>query len=569
MKEANKGLVDAVVGAIKEVIKTLLELKNMLLNVLAKAAAAIKKIIKDPIGFLGNLVAGVKAGIMGFKDKIGQYLQEGLMGWLFGALGSAGITMPASFDLKGILGLVMQILGLTYANIRARAVAIVGEPVVKALETAAEIFKILITEGPSGLWKYVQEQIGNIKEMFIEGLKSFIIEKIVIAGITWLISMLNPASAFVKACKMIVDVVIFFVQRASQIMTLVNAVIDSVSAIADGNIAVAANLVEQALARAVPVVLSFLAALLGLGGIAGKIRSIIEKIRAPINKAIDWVIKKAVDMVKAIGKLFGVGNKKKDEKPGDEKWNAAVAALKPDIDKLKKEGVTEKKLTSTLPSLASKHGFKSLTVQSNAQGWQLIGSVNPTKPIEELEYPGSQSDPFDIDWPKPAASAYRTLYFGGRSSAPLAQSDLKNKVGQDVGGHKVQAFTPVGGGTLPDGGGTVGVTTALASGTVIGPLSNATTPGGGRINRMFKPYGFRASDEGLDGDHVQEIQFGGHDVVGNLWPLHLSTNRGAGSKLAQMSVKHPKLSQPSPISDLKADTKHKYWFRIKGTSGAP
>jgi len=565
MKEANKGLVDAVVGAIKDVIKTILELKNMLLNVIAKAAAAIKKIIKDPIGFLGNLVAGVKAGIMGFKDKIGQYLQEGLMGWLLGALGSAGITMPASLDLKGILGLVMQILGLTYANIRARAVAIVGEPVVKALETAAEIFKILITEGPSGLWKYIQDQIGNLKEMFIEGLKSFIIEKIVIAGITWLISMLNPASAFVKACKMIVDVVIFFVQRASQIMTLVNAVIDSISAIAAGNIAVAANLVEQALARAVPVVLSFLAALLGLGGIAGKIRSIIEKIRAPINKAIDWVIRKAVDIVKSLGKLFGVG-KKKDEKPGDEKWNTSVAALHPDLEKLKKEGVTEKKLRSTLPRLASKHGFKRLDIASNAKGWQVKGSMSPERPIEQLDYPGSKADPFDLDWPKPAASGYPHLFFGGPSDVRIPQSELATKVGQVVNGHKVKEFPPVGGGTLP-GGASVGITTPLEVGTVIGPVGSASTPGGGRINKAFHPYGFRAQSEGLDGDHVQEIQFGGHDVIGNLWPLAKGMNRGAGSTLAQKTVYHKKLAEGVKVSELKADTAHQFWFRITSTKG--
>ena len=38
----------------------------MLLGVLAKAAGAIDSIIADPIGFLGNLVAGVKQGLENF-----------------------------------------------------------------------------------------------------------------------------------------------------------------------------------------------------------------------------------------------------------------------------------------------------------------------------------------------------------------------------------------------------------------------------------------------------------------------------------------------------------------------
>ena len=49
------------------------------------------------------------------------------MNWLFGKLAKAGIQMPESLNLKGILTLVMQVLGLTYANIRARAVGILGK----------------------------------------------------------------------------------------------------------------------------------------------------------------------------------------------------------------------------------------------------------------------------------------------------------------------------------------------------------------------------------------------------------------------------------------------------------
>ncbi|MTJ53377.1 hypothetical protein FJR38_12360 [Anabaena sp. UHCC 0253] len=45
-----------------------------------------------------------------------------------------------------------------------------------------------------------------------------------------MLSMLTPASAFVKACKMIIDVVKFFMERAQQIADLINAIIDSVTA---------------------------------------------------------------------------------------------------------------------------------------------------------------------------------------------------------------------------------------------------------------------------------------------------------------------------------------------------
>jgi len=316
MKAANRGLVDAVLDAVVGVIKTILQLKDMLLNVISRAASAIGMIIAHPIAFLGNLVDAGKLGFSNFVDHILEHLKQGFMEWLFGAVAATGIELPKNFDLPGILSLVLQVLGLTYSNIRSRAVKILGEKVVKALETAAEIFKILITKGPGGLWEYIKEKIGDLKAMVIEKIKAFIMEKVVMAGITWIIGLLNPASAFIKACKAIYDIIMFFVEHGKQILDLVNAIIDSITNIAKGQIGAAADWVEKTLARTIPVIIGFLAALLGVGGISEKIKEIIEMIRKPINEAIDWVITKAVDLVKAVGGMLGFGKEKdKDKKP--------------------------------------------------------------------------------------------------------------------------------------------------------------------------------------------------------------------------------------------------------------
>ncbi len=150
MKAANRGLVDKAIDAVAGVIKTIIQLKNMLLGVLAKAADVIGDIIADPIGFLGKLVDGIKAGLSRFVGNIATHLQEGLMGWLFGAIGRAGIQLPKSFDIAGIFDLVMQVLGLTYRQIRARVVKLVGEKVVARLEKTVDVFKVLVTEGVAG-----------------------------------------------------------------------------------------------------------------------------------------------------------------------------------------------------------------------------------------------------------------------------------------------------------------------------------------------------------------------------------------------------------------------------------
>ncbi len=307
-------LISMATEALGGVFETIGKLKELLMSALAKAQAAIGLIIADPIGFLGNLVTGVKQGLMNFVGNIETHLQKGLFEWLFGALAKAGIQMPDKFDLSGIMSIVFQVLGLTWTNIRKRAVAIVGEKVVSALETASEIIVTLVTKGVSGLWEWVKEKAINLMGTVLGEIKSFLVEKVIMAGVTWIIGLLNPASAFIKACKAIYDIVMWVVNNGQQLLEFVNAVLDSVLSIAKGNIAPAAAAVEKALSKAVPVAIGFLAGLLGLGGLSDKIKEVIAKIQAPVNAIIDWLIKKAVQLAKAVGKLFG-GKEKKEEKP--------------------------------------------------------------------------------------------------------------------------------------------------------------------------------------------------------------------------------------------------------------
>jgi hypothetical protein len=298
------------------------------------------------------------------------------MAWLFGALARAGLQLPEKFDLEGIVSLILQILGVTYAKFRERAVALVGAPVVAALEQAAEVFKVLLSEGISGLWQFIKEQLANLKSLVLDAIFDFIKERVIIAGITWIISLLNPASAFIKACKAIYDIVMFFVQRGSQVIELVNAVLDSVTAIAQGALGAAVNAIENALAKAIPVAIGFLASLLGLGGISDKIRAIIEKVRATIDRAIDWVISKAVQMVKAAGKLLGFGRKAEgdpetDDPEHDLKVQAGLAAIDKEEKRYIEEGkIAQDEAEKVAAKVKSEHPvFKTLEVVSSGENW--------------------------------------------------------------------------------------------------------------------------------------------------------------------------------------------------------
>ncbi|PYQ28897.1 MAG: hypothetical protein DMF56_14595 [Acidobacteria bacterium] len=383
LREANKSLWERVYDATVGVIKKILAFKDMLLGVLAKAADVIVDIISDPIGFLGNLVSGVMRGLEGFMSRIGEHLKKGLMEWLFGALAGAGLQLPETFDLQGIISIVLQVLGLTYANFRARAVAIVGEPVVAALEQAAEIFKIVATEGLPGLWKFIKEKVADLKSMVMDAIFDFIKERVLIAGVTWIIGLLNPASAFFKACKAIYDIVMFFINRGSQILALVNAIVDSIAAIAKGNLDAAAKWVENALAKTIPVAIGFLASLLGLGDISGTIKKTIDKAREPVNAAIDWAIHGAVKLVKAVGKFLGVGKKEPDrvETPEDQKAAIVKGKVQADIAKQSRAFASDEELGAFLNSLYETYkpeGLKSLFVTRSEEGeYKIVANASP------------------------------------------------------------------------------------------------------------------------------------------------------------------------------------------------
>ena len=65
------------------------------------------------------------------------------------------------------------------------------------------------------------------------------------------------------------------------------------------------------------------------------------------------------------------------------------------------------------------------------------------------------------------------------------------------------------------------------------------TAGGGLINSLLHPYGYRARSEGKDGDHIIEMQIGGPNSIGNLWPLDKGENRSSGAALAGKKVSTP------------------------------
>ncbi|MFE6663942.1 hypothetical protein ACFVFH_10315 [Streptomyces sp. NPDC057697] len=322
LQEANKGLIDKAKDAIVGVIKTINELKNLLLGILAKAASAIMKIIKDPIGFLGNLVRAVGAGLNLFITNVAEHLKTGVVSWLLGTAVKAGLELPQRFDLKGIIQLIGALLGLSWANIRARITRKgVPDRALTAVEQSVPVAKKLAAEGPAGAVKEIESEAGDLKATILEKLTSYLIPTVIIAGITWIISLLNPASAFVRAVKGIIDIVTFIVNQGAQIVDFVNAVLDAVIAIANGGSAGVPKMVEAALATSVPLLIGFLASLLGIGSLANKVKSVFHAVARPVNRAIEKIVgflaKKGKSLWNKLKRKGGEGKRNKDDENKD------------------------------------------------------------------------------------------------------------------------------------------------------------------------------------------------------------------------------------------------------------
>lgn len=282
-----------------------------ILNFINKAGETIGMIFKNPAAFFGNVAGGVKLGIDQFVKNIKKHLISGLIGWLTGAMSDVPIQMPEKFDLKGIFSLVMQILGLTYDRIRAKVVKRIGpkgEQVVSGMEKTFQFVKDLITKGPIVIWERIKDKFNEIKEMALEKIREMITIEVVKAGVKWLMSLLNPASAIVKAVLMLYDFVMFLIERKDQIVSFVTAIFDTVGPLARGQIKKAGNAVEGAMGKGVPVILGLLANLAGLGGIGKSVSKVIKTIQKPVDKVVDpvigWLVKQGKKLAKSGKKAF-------------------------------------------------------------------------------------------------------------------------------------------------------------------------------------------------------------------------------------------------------------------------
>lgn len=309
-------LVDFAISAGKKLLELIFEgaialggsAAQQVLGFFRRIQSVFALIVADPVKFLSNLVAAAKGGFQSFAKNIVTHLKNALFNWLFGALAGA-LKLPAKFDLMGIIDIVLQVLGLTYERFRERLVKLLGEPAVKFLEGAFEFLKVLVTQGIAAAWKKLLEFATTLVDTAIGMVRDWVVTAIVGAAVKKIVLLFNPLGAIIEAIIGTYNTVMFFIEKAKEVMTLINAIVDSIENIARGNIAGAVAYVEKMLASALVVLINFLARYAGLSKVADAIKDTIKKIQdtvwGAIDKVLDW-LKKAVQ---------GLLGKKEAEKP--------------------------------------------------------------------------------------------------------------------------------------------------------------------------------------------------------------------------------------------------------------
>lgn len=339
-----------------------------------RTGSALRSILRNPLPFVGNLVRAAKLGFTNFASNFLGHLKAGLIDWLTGSL--PGIYIPKALSLVEIVKFVMSVLGLTWANIRQKLVKATSETAVKAMETGFALVTKLVTEGPAAAWEQIKEQLSNLKEMAIGAITDFVVDMVVKKAVPRLISMFIPGAGFLTAILSIYDTVMVFVNKISQIIQVVTGFIDSIVQIAAGNIGAAATRVESALANVLSLAINFLAGFAGLGKVADTIMGVVGKIRAPIDKALDWLVGWIVKAAKGLAKKIVQAGVPQD--PAERLRLGTEAAIR--AARALGNRITQPLLTPIFAGIKLRYGLSLLEAFVRGGTWWARAAASP--PIE-------------------------------------------------------------------------------------------------------------------------------------------------------------------------------------------
>lgn len=327
LREAARGLLGRLADAVDRflddparfIIEGLLELVGIppasFWAVVDRLGDVIHSIADDPMTFANTLLSALGQGFQQFFDKVGDYLLEGLLEWLFSGLGSVGVEVPGDFSLGSVITFFLQLMGLTWDRIREVLAKHIGEENVALVEQAYDIISNLIEMGPEGVYEMIKEQLDpqNILDQVLDAAVSFVVETLITQVTARVIALFNPAGAIVQAVEAVYRVLKWVFENAARIFSLVETIVNGAAALVAGDTSGMATAVEGALARLIAPVIDFLAGYAGLGDLPEKIADVIRGLQDWVMGIVDRVVGFIAGQARRLLGALGLGGEEDEE----------------------------------------------------------------------------------------------------------------------------------------------------------------------------------------------------------------------------------------------------------------
>jgi hypothetical protein len=319
LREKAKGILGRLADAIgrflkdpfKFIIEALLELVGIPPAAFWAVVAKIKKVIgdiaNDPMKFGNNLMAALGQGFSQFLDNFPKHLLVGFISWLTSGLKSVGVTLPKDASLKSILTFMLQLMGITWPNIRKLLLKHLGAKNVALIDKVVSLLSMFIELGPEGVFELIKDKLNpkNIVDTIINAAIDYMMTAIVKAVSARILLLFNPVGAIFQALEAIYRVLKWVFHNAARIFTLIETVVNGVADIIAGNITGMANAVEKALAGLIAPVIDFLADYLGFGDLPIAIADVIKGLQGMVLEVLEaalvWLIEKGKALLEAVG----------------------------------------------------------------------------------------------------------------------------------------------------------------------------------------------------------------------------------------------------------------------------
>ncbi len=283
---------------LKAVINAIIDFATRIAELLGRLVYLVGDIIASPRSFFKNLVTGIGQGFSTFVERIDEFLSTAFFDWLRGSSGIP-IQIPKDWGPKGIFSLFTQLLNLSTETIWKRMEIVYDKTTANAfrrgevlLGKGLEIFGIIKKEGLGGLWSYIKESLGNILEETLGMIKETVLYAAIKAVIREIGKMLLPGAGFVAIAEKVIRLLQFIVEARNKILDLIESFVDSVEMAVKGNVSGIVKRITDALKKFITVALDFLVTFFGLRSLKEKVERFIEKMRKPIIRGIDWLLKK-------------------------------------------------------------------------------------------------------------------------------------------------------------------------------------------------------------------------------------------------------------------------------------